>query len=478
MNSLLKKFYSGGKEGIVEYDSYFGGIFTSNYNQQQHKLEDATIINRSTQTMNKETAQEVKDNSTKVKVYEIPPIDLSNEAIYPLFDTTIIKASSPLPKKEEKLEEVKKKDIAVQLLEEKIKHIEEKHNEEKNRLLDIINKQVTNPIPTLNDDNETMNTTMNSKKMKVREVIANDNTIQLIKQLQKDITNKIEEGNKKNRNNMYELNHNFKELKLAVFMKIDDMDRQQRLDLEKVKYILDHSGSSRVQNLSKRLLLERKKENDDIDFTKNQRRHSSSKKRGSSSSHHHKRDDRHKESYKHTRESVRSPKGRNSSESERGSIHSKSRIKRIKYESSNNKEDDEIKEDQSVNSSISNKKRLLQSVNFINSKTKQEKEGKEKENKNAIKKSKTKYVSEFVDEEETKLNSPKSTWVKGIKVNADDKDKSPRNSLIKGVKPNDDKDKSPRNSLIKGLKPNNEENEKSGRDSLKPIKEDSNETLS
>lgn len=164
--------------------------------------------------------------------------------------------------------ENKQTQMKLQVIEEKLKNLEKK-----NGLLDTINKNVVNPYDIELEEYipiERNITRKNSARKTVMEqpspirtsfktsvpVIAQDDTVKILKDIKDEITKQLADDAIKNRETYSTMNNEFKEFRSDIWNRLDNMEIRQKMQLESIKYVLENSGSSRVKNLSQRVLSE------------------------------------------------------------------------------------------------------------------------------------------------------------------------------------------------------------------------------
>lgn len=131
----------------------------------------------------------------------------------------------------------KNESMKIQMMEEKMRTYENKQGEEKSRLLDAINKNM-----------------LNSSYKKEPKPEMNEATTEVVSTLREEISKQFAEQSKQSRELMFNLETEFKNFRTDMNMALDTMQTKQKIYVESVRYIFEHSGSRRVKHLAQRVL--------------------------------------------------------------------------------------------------------------------------------------------------------------------------------------------------------------------------------
>lgn len=71
--------------------------------------------------------------------------------------------------------------------------------------------------------------------------------------MKEDLNKKLSEDSLKNRTNLIDVGIDFRDLKTSIWNRIEEMEHKQRLQMENFKYILEHAGSKRLKNVSRKV---------------------------------------------------------------------------------------------------------------------------------------------------------------------------------------------------------------------------------
>ncbi len=165
------------------------------------------------------------------------------EPVYPTFDNALFL----LPKKKEEsppLSEQKAINLKLQMLEEKLKN-----SETKRVMLETVNRNLM-----LEEEKKHLEKMKTKKEDPLTQL--NLDTVAVLKQIREEITKKLVDDGQINRENFSSLNNDITLLKSDLSDKFLTLEQRQIMQVECLKYILQHSGSSRLKNLSKRVLTE------------------------------------------------------------------------------------------------------------------------------------------------------------------------------------------------------------------------------
>jgi hypothetical protein len=165
------------------------------------------------------------------------------ESVYPTFDNALFL----VPKKKEEnppISEQKAINLKLQMLEEKLKN-----SETKRVMLETVNRNIV-----LEEEKKHLEKMKTKKEDPLTQL--NLDTVAVLKQIREEITKKLLDDGQVNRENFTNLNNEITLLKSELSDKFLTLEQRQLMQVQCMKYILQHSGSSRLKNLSKRVLTE------------------------------------------------------------------------------------------------------------------------------------------------------------------------------------------------------------------------------
>jgi hypothetical protein len=221
MDNILKKFYSGGgyedknSEQKV-YQSFFTNTMATNLQQQKHK----PFIQRD------ENLIPIVDNLFN----SVEPRN------YPSYDKLIYKD----PKREPEKPIYKSESLKIQMMEEKLRQLEKKHQEEIEQSMPKSEQKSTKRFDSEASEDEHVNKADMMSKM--------------LLSFKDDLINKLNEEGNRNREVIYNLNKELSTFKTDMNNVINTMTNKQKIQSESIKWILEHAGSKRLKGLSQRIL--------------------------------------------------------------------------------------------------------------------------------------------------------------------------------------------------------------------------------
>jgi hypothetical protein len=111
---------------------------------------------------------------------------------FPVFENLIFQPPREQPVSHPGLEEQKKNELKLQMIEEKLKHMENKHMEEKQSLLNIINNNLLMP-GGYNNQPQTYFEDLKGQKIqdRVEEVLNKDITVKMLKEIKEELSTQI-----------------------------------------------------------------------------------------------------------------------------------------------------------------------------------------------------------------------------------------------------------------------------------------------
>lgn len=165
------------------------------------------------------------------------------ETVYPTFDNALFL----LPKRKDEsppINEQKAINMKLQMLEEKLKN-----SEHRRVMLETVNRNLI-----LDEEKKHLEKMKSHKEDPLTQL--NIDTVNVLKQIREEITKKLVDDGNINRENFSNLNNEINMLKSELSDKFLTLEQRQVMQVQCLKYVLEHSGSSRLRNLAKRVLHE------------------------------------------------------------------------------------------------------------------------------------------------------------------------------------------------------------------------------
>lgn len=294
MENIYKKFYQFGLNNEHNFGIFIDSAnkYGKNNQMQEYKPNnlrrspnnggDVSYMKNQMNTLKSENF----DRNMTMKNKEETNNKIPNKFYFSEFDNTHLPKVSSIsqPNNNSTIRSQPEVDLKLQQLQLKMQNMEKQHNDDKQILLDIINHNILNIKPYENPNilnnlkssaqqNNGFGKSNNQKFMETNQdyyvnedgEVDNKKTIKglnvdetkvalkRLKDLKEDLGKRIDDEELRGYNQRSELEADMKVIHSELMSKFERLENTRKMNMERIAYILEHSGSSRVKNMSKRL---------------------------------------------------------------------------------------------------------------------------------------------------------------------------------------------------------------------------------
>jgi hypothetical protein len=256
MDNILKKFYSGGRDDDINPGSE-KRIYENFFSTNPETINNRKSYNKSMDYREKPFIQYDENIFNKIPIVDNQfnsELDQSTRN-YPSYDKLMY--TQPRHDRERNFNNKEKADnIKLQMLEEKIRQLEKMKREEQeqniyrspkresSKKINNLKKNLANSQHSGGNEDDI---DPDSKAAEMNKLLLN---------FKDDLIKKLHDEGVRNRDVILNLNREFNNFKTEVKNVINTMTNKQKIQMESIKWILEHAGSKRLKGLSQRILLE------------------------------------------------------------------------------------------------------------------------------------------------------------------------------------------------------------------------------